>query len=200
MLKKLEELKEKLYRKVNDWLYTDSRIVNNLDLGTRAHVSADEDGITVSYDCVEYFSPEELTIIGNAERGSTTNDVLGVTVVLAPDEIYIAYSVAAIKNCLFGMNPLIVWSEIMNVAKHEAYHARQYRYILKHGGMAAIDRLREYMATVDYEDNIVEQGAYAYQFCDEEQDFSVFDEFINPKKTPEEESLTVAAIRNVKTN
>ena len=101
---------------------------------------------------------------------------------MAEDEIYIAYSAEAIKENLFSLNPLIVWSEIMNLARHEAFHARQYRYIIKRGGMEAVGKMREYMATVDYEDNILEQGAYAYQFLGEEQDFSVFDKYIYPEE------------------
>lgn len=170
MLEKLWELKEKLYRRINGWLYTDKRIVGNLDLATWNTVSPIEDGVKVSYDYVERFTVEE-------------KEIMAMAVVMAEDEIYIAYSAEAIKENLFSLNPLIVWSEIMNLARHEAFHARQYRYIIKRGGMEAVGKMREYMATVDYEDNILEQGAYAYQFLGEEQDFSVFDKYIYPEET-----------------
>ena len=124
-----------------------------------------------------------LSALKKFKEGLYKEEILGITAVYSEKEIYIVYSLKTIKDYTFAMNPLIAWSEIMDIAKHEAYHVRQYRYILKHGGMDAVKRVKEYMSTTPYEDNMIEIGAYAYQIYDKEQDFSSeFDRFIYPEK------------------
>ena len=124
-----------------------------------------------------------LSALKKFKEGLYKEEILGITSVYTEKEIYILYSLKTIKDYTFSMNPLIAWSEIMDIAKHEAYHVRQYRYILKHGGMDAVKRVKEYMSTTPYEDNMIEIGAYAYQIYDKEQDFSSeFDRFIYPEK------------------
>lgn len=140
-----KELKKKICRKVNELYYTDEKIVKLLSDGTRAHVSEEEDGIAVTFDCVECFDAEDLALFESQEKGSSAIAPLGVTMVFDANDIYIAYSVDGIKEDMFDLNPLIVWSEIMDLAKHEAFHARQYRYIIKRGGMAAVGKVSEYM-------------------------------------------------------
>lgn len=189
----LKELKEKIYERINRWYYTDEKVIKYLDLGTWAHVSDYEDGITLDYECIDSFDSEELKIIEENEKGSTADEVLGVTVVLSETEICILYAVEAIKKGMFKMNPLIVWSEIMDIGKHEAFHARQYRYLIKKGGLKAIERLSEYMRNVNYEENIIELGAYGYQFFNEAQDFAELDVFIQAKEKPEEKVYSMAA-------
>ena len=168
----LKELKRKICRKINEWYYTDEKIVKYLNDGTWAHVNKDEDGIIVSFECIRCFDAYDLAMIESEEKGSTEIDILGVTMVFDADDIYIAYAVDTIKENLFNLNPLIVRSEIIDIAKHEAFHARQYRYILKRGGLAAVEKVRQYMQSTDYDENIIELGAYIYQFYGKEQDFA----------------------------
>lgn len=183
MLSALKNFKEGLYRRINSWIYTDKRVEYFLDAGTWSHAEQEEDGTILEYECIESFDDEELTMIESQEKGSTAEEILGITSVYTEKEIYILYSLKTIKDYVFSMNPLIVWSEIMDIAKHEAFHVRQYRYLLKHGGLEAVSRVKEYMATTPYEDNMIEIGAYAYQIYNEEQDFSAeFDRFIYPEK------------------
>lgn len=183
MLTALKKFKEGLYRRINSWLYTDKRVIYFLDVGTNSHAAPEEDGTVLDYECIESFDDEELVMIESQEKDSTKEEILGITAVYNEKEIYIVYSLETIKDYVFSMNPLIVWSEIMDIAKHEAFHVRQYRYLLKHGGMKAVKRVKEYMATTPYEDNMIEIGAYAYQIYNEEQDFSAeFDRFIYPEK------------------
>lgn len=167
-----KELKKKFYWKINEWYYTDKKIVKFLSDGTKAHVAENEDGIIVSFECVRCFDADDLALFESEEKGSTDIDILGVTMVFDADDIYIAYSIDAIKEDLFDLNPLIVWSDIIDIAKHEAFHARQYRYILKRGGLAAVEKVRQYMQSTVYDENIIELGAYIYQFYDKEQDFA----------------------------
>ena len=183
MLTALKKFKEGLYRRINSWLYTDKRLIYFLDVGTNSHAAPEEDGTVLDYECIESFDDEDLAMIESQEKNSTKEEILGVTGVYSEKEIFIVYSMKTIKDYTFAMNPLIVWSEIMDIAKHEAYHVRQYRYILKHGGLEAVKRVKEYMATTPYEDNMIEIGAYAYQIYDKEQNFSSeFDRFINPER------------------
>ena len=111
-----KELKKKFYRKINEWYYTDKKIVKFLSDGTKAHVAENEDGIIVSFECVRCFDAEDLALFESEEKGSTEIDILGVTMVFDADDIYIAYSIDAIKEDLFDFNPLIVWSDIMDIA------------------------------------------------------------------------------------
>ena len=188
-----KELKKKFYRKINEWYYTDKKIVKFLSDGTKAHVAENEDGIIVSFECVRCFDAEDLALFESEEKGSTEIDILGVTMVFDADDIYIAYSLDAIKEDLFDLNPLIVWSDIMDIAKHEAFHARQYRYILKRGGLAAIQRMRKYMQSTDYEENILELGAYIYQFFDKEQDFAELYDILCAEEPAESEGVGAVA-------
>jgi len=167
-----KELKKKICRKINECYYTDEKIVRLLSDGTKAHVKENEDGIIVSFECIRCFDSDDLALFESEEKGSSDIDILGVTIVFDANDIYIAYAVDTIKENLFDLNPLSVWREIMDIAKHEAFHARQYRYILKRGGMAAVEKVRKYMKTTDYEENIIELGAYIYQFYGKEQDFA----------------------------
>lgn len=196
----LKELKRKICRKINEWYYTDEKIVGYLSRGTRAHVSEEEDGIAVTFDCVECFDAEDLALFEENEKGSSAIAPLGVTMVFDANEIYIAYSVDGIKEDMFDLNPLIVWSEIMDLAKHEAFHARQYRYIIKRGGLAAVEKVRKYMQSTDYEKNIMELGAYTYQFYDKEQDFAELYDLICSEEPAESEGIgAVAAVHSVET-
>lgn len=139
-----------------------------------------------------------MALFESEEKGSTEIDILGVTMVFDADDIYIAYSIDAIKEDLFDLNPLIVWSDIMDIAKHEAFHARQYRYILKRGGLASVDKVREYMQSTDYEKNILEIGAYTYQFYDKDQDFAEFyDVLCSDEPTQPTSTGAVAASHSV---
>ena len=196
----LKEWKEKIYERINCWYYTDEKVIKYLNLGTWAHVSDYEDGITLDCEYTDSFDSEELKIIEENEKGSTADEVLGITVVLSETEICILYAVEAIKKGMFKMNPLMVWSEIMDIGKHEAFHARQYRYLIKKGGMEAIERLTKYMRNVNYDENVIEMGAYGYQFFNEAQDFGELDVFIQAKEKTEEKIYSMAASYHTETH
>ena len=188
-----KELKKKICRKINEWYYTDEKIVKFLSDGTKAHVNEDEDGIIVTFECVRCFDAEDLALFESEEKGSSEIDVLGVTMVFDVNDIYIAYAVDTIKENLFNLNPLTVWSEITDIAKHEAFHARQYRYILKRGGLAAVEKVRKYMRSTDYDENIIELGAYIYQFYGKEQDFAELYDVLCSEEPAESEGIGAVA-------
>ena len=189
----LKELKRKICRKINEMYYTDEKIAKVLSEGTKAHVNEDEDGIIVTIDCVRCFDAYDLAMIESEEKGSTEIDILGVTMVFDVNDIYIAYAVDTIKENLFNLNPLTVWSEITDIAKHEAFHARQYRYILKRGGLAAVEKVRKYMRSTDYDENIIELGAYIYQFYGKEQDLAELYDILCAEEAAESEGVGAVA-------
>lgn len=166
-----KEFKEKVYKFINESIYSDKRVDYFLDCGTWSHINPENDGIKVNYEIIDHFEKEELEKIESQEKDSTKEEILGITGVWTENEVYIIYSRDVIKDYVFSMNPLIVWSEIMDIAKHEAYHAQQYIWILKNKGLEGVKKIKEYMANTPYEDNIIEIGAYAYQIYDNKQDF-----------------------------
>lgn len=69
------------------------------------------------------------------------------------------------------MNPITFSEELKGLGVHEAYHVLQYRYVYEHGGSKAIKKLLEDVRKVNYEDNILEEGAYGLQYFGIKQDF-----------------------------
>ena len=68
------------------------------------------------------------------------------------------------------------------------------------GGMEAIERLTKYMRNVNYDENVIELGAYGYQFFNEVQDFAELDVFIQAKEKTEEKIYSMAASYHTETH
>lgn len=47
--------------------------------------------------------------------------------------------------------------------RHEYFHVYQYKWLLKHGGIDAVKKAREYESTVKYGTGPLERGAMAYE-------------------------------------
>jgi hypothetical protein len=179
-----ENLIKKVYTKINNWIYSDQKIESLIQTAINAHLDQNEfQNVNINIYVIEHFEKEEIEIIEKCEPGSTgggiAENILAITSVSSETDIDIIFSLEGIRDFLTKTNPLIAWSEIMDIAKHEAFHARQYNYILQNGGMEALEKLTEYIKQSNYSDNIIEEGAFAYQFDNVVQDFSVFDRFCN---------------------
>ena len=60
--------------------------------------------------------------------------------------------------------------------------------------MAAVEKVRKYMKTTDYEENIIELGAYIYQFYGKEQDFAeLYDVLCSEEPAQPESTGAIAA-------
>ena len=171
MFEKLKEIKRNICRKINRWFYTPERIYHYLESGTYHVIDKDNNGIKVEFELIDKFDQEDMQLFESEEKGCSDIDIIGVTIVFDSDDIYIAYSLEAIEKDLFDLNPLLVWSEIIDMGKHEGFHAKQYIYIIRKAGLDGVEQVRKYMQQVDYEENVIELGAYTYQFWGKEQDF-----------------------------
>ena len=192
----VREISERLCRKINERLFSDEKIAALILKSLDTHLSSGNEldsGVNIEYNIIEDFSQEDVAFVERSEKGSTDNSLLATTSIYELDDYYIVFALKSIKNFAFKFPPWRVKKEIQDIAKHEAFHVRQYHYICKEGGMEAIDRLAQYMSNVDYGDNIFELGAYMYQFFDEKHDFAAdFDSFIHPENYPEETEQTAA--------
>lgn len=182
----LRELIESLYSVVNSLIFRRRVVDYIIGKVLRRLLTVDEFKDREVQYCVlnEPFGHEDMKELVESEKGlEMDSEILGFTEVLNEKVIYIAFSTKMILKYIEGINPVSAWLLIEEIARHEAYHAKQYNYILEKGGLEAIDRLSEYLQNSDYEDNIVEQGAWDFQFENKEQDFSrVFDKFIYPER------------------
>lgn len=205
MFKKIKDLVknagEKILYKINAKFFSNNELIEILALTFDEHLRWEEEidlSTQVEYDIITDFAPNEIAEVESQEKGSTKDRLLAVTSLYDENSYVTCFALEAIKDAAFKLWPWQVKKEVQGTAKHEAFHVRQYNYIIKHGGTEAIDRLVEYMATVDYEDNILEAGAYLYQWFEYVQDFETcFQQFINPT-TNEKELLSTAAATNNK--
>lgn len=192
---------EKILHKINSKIFSNDELIKILALTFDKHLCWEEEidlSTQVEYDIITDFAPDEIAEVESQEKGSTKDRLLAVTSLYDRNSYVTCFALEAIKDMAFKLWPWQVKKEIQGIAKHEAFHVRQYNYIIKHGGTEAIDRLVKYMATVDYEDNILEAGAYLYQWFEYVQDFETcFQQFINPDEK-EKELLSTAASTNNK--
>lgn len=182
----LKEFIESLYSVVNSIIFRRAVIDFIVGKVLRKLLTVDEFKDREVQYCVinEPFGHEDMKELVESEKGlRMDSEIIGFTEVLNEKVIYIAFSAKVILKYIEGINPVSAWLLIEEIARHEAYHAKQYNYILEKGGLDAIDRLSEYLRNADYDDNIVEQGAWDFQFENKEQDFGrVFDKFIYPER------------------
>ena len=181
----LKEFKAALYTLVNKIIFRRRIVEYIMGKVLRQYLTIEEFGERqVQYYVIdERFSDEDMQELVESEKGLTMeSDILAFTEVSSEEIIYIAFSLHAILKYVEGENPIFAWLLIEDIAKHESFHARQYNYLLKKGGMEAVGRLSEYMQSVNYEENILEKGAWDFQLDNIEQDFSVYDRFICPEQ------------------
>ena len=192
----VRELSERLCRKINERLFSDEKIAVLIRESLDTHLSSGNEldsGVNIEYNIIEDFSTEDAAFVESQEKGSTDNELIATTSIYEADDYYIVFALKPMKNLAFKFPPWRAKKEIQDIAKHEAFHVRQYHYICKEGGMEAIDRLANYMSNVDYADNIFELGAYLYQYFDEKHDFKAdFDPFIHPENYPDEVEQSAA--------
>ena len=186
------ELSERLCRKINERLFSEEKIAELLLESLCTHLDLCTDfvpNVNITYDFIDNFSAEEIELAESQEKGSSDGNLIAITSIYDVNEYEIIFAFNPLKDFAFKFLPWRAKKEIQDLAKHEAFHVRQYNYICKHGGMEAIKRLAEYMvATTPYEDNIFELGAYLYQWFDEVHDFEeCFKYFITPPEQPEAE-------------
>ena len=184
----LKELRASLYNLVNKIIFRRWIVEHIIGKELRKHLTIEEFGERQVQYCVidEPFPDEDLEDLMVNEKGLTMeSDIIGFTEVINDKIIYCAFSLDAILKYIEGENPPAAYLLIKEVARHELFHAKQYNYILNKGGMDAIGRVSEYMQSVDYAENLLEQGAWDFQFDEIVQDFSVFDKFISPENFDE---------------
>ena len=189
----MHELSERICRKINECLFSDEKIEALIVESLSTHLFSGEElapNAKIEYDLIEDYSDEEKAFVEAREKGATEAEgLMATTSVVDVDYYFILFALKPVKNLIFKLSPWRAKKEIQDIAKHEAFHVRQYDYVCRHGGSEALDRLGEYFATTPYDENIFELGAYLYQFFDEVQDFEDdFKDFINPtsKKNPAE--------------
>lgn len=181
-MKMLRNIKEAIYTLINDWIFDETEIIALIYESLSAHLPVEEFGETiVQFDTVSDLEQEFLDFIENEERGSTDEgEIMGFTYVDNPDIFRMTFVINPIKRYIAKDNPFQARRKIKEIAKHEAFHARQYNYLIKNGGMDSIERVSDYMKVEHYDTNILEEGASDYQLFDLEQDFKVLDRFIYP--------------------
>ena len=185
----VRELSESLCRKINARLFTNEKItVLIVDTLHEQLDSCDEFSpeVKINYEIIDDFTAEDYAYVESQEKGATADGLLATTSLYDAEHYLIQFALEAMKNSAFKLWPWQVKRDIQGTVKHEAFHVRQYNYICQHGGLEAIDRVVEYMTATPYEDNILEAGAYLYQWFDEVQDFEAcFQDFITPPEQSE---------------
>lgn len=176
-----KSLKESLYNAINYIIFR--RGIINFIIGRvlRNLLTVDEFKDREVQYCVldEKFGEEDMQELIESENGlKMDSEILGFTEVLSEKIIYMAFSETMIRKYIKGINPVIAWLMVEEIARHEAFHAKQYNYLLEKGGLKAIDRVAEYLRTSDYNNNIIEEGAWDFQFDGKVQDFKVLDQFV----------------------
>lgn len=192
-----KKVKSNVLFKINSLIFTDEKIKELLLNSLVIHLDQAEldEGDHIEYDFLNAFSEEEKEEVEKQEKDSTNGNLMAVTSIYDEGEYEVLFALVPIKDFAFKFLPWKAKKEIEDLAKHEAFHVRQYKYICSHGGLNAIKRLAEYMAVTPYEDNIFEMGAYLYQWFDEVQDFKLdFEYFINPSVKENEEPVSIAAV------
>ena len=179
----IKELKEKICSVLNDWFFDQDKMAEIILRELNEHIKLDELGESeVTFEFVDTLEPDEIMFIESEEKGVTDDgEILALTIADNPDVFKIVFVLDAMRRFIASVNPFEARDRIKGIAKHEAFHVRQYNYMIKNGGMDAIARFALYSQQNHYVDNLLEEGAVRYQYFDEQQDFSVFDRFIESK-------------------
>lgn len=166
-----EKILSVVYTVINTCLFTDKRVVSLLWRGIDDVLgNLEELPFTVEVYFIDRFTEEHCATINEYEPGSGDN-LTAITVFCDGDLMHIVFSLDGINNLFAIYNPFELYEEIIGTARHESFHVLQYRYLFEHGGLEAIDKLNEAIREVDYFDNVLERGAYEFQYCGVVQDF-----------------------------
>ena len=163
---------EKIYCFINDLLLTDEKIKEILD--KKLHELLDDNKADTYAVCWNKFDEAITTLVEGAEPNVTADDnfICAFTTISDNGIPTMVFSIDAIRRGIRYLNPLKVKDEIEGVAKHEAFHVLQFLYVFEHGGAEALDKLFADVNQCDYWDNVLEKGAYLYQWLDIQQDFA----------------------------
>ena len=168
----LRALIEKIYCFINDLLLTDEKIKEILD--KKLHQLLDDNKADTYAVCWDKFDETITALVEGAEPNVTADDnfICAFTTISDNGIPTMVFSIDAIRRGIRYLNPLKVKEEIEGVAKHEAFHALQFLYVFEHGGAEGLDKLFADVNQCNYWDNVLEKGAYLYQWLDIQQDFS----------------------------
>lgn len=174
-----EEIRSGVYQKINELLYSDDKINKLLMDGIVELLGEVEYDVNV-YFFESSFSEEVIDSVEESEPNSGIDkNLMGLTTIYEDGSITICFSCEAIRVMFSDFNPFSLRNQIKSIGTHEAYHVLQYRYVYERGGSKAIEHLMADIKKVDYFDNILEEGAYKFQFFGIKQDFeSVFAPYV----------------------
>ena len=163
---------ENIYCFINNHRLTNEKIKTILDKKLRELLDEHKADIYAVY--WDEFDEAITNVLEGAEPNDTTDDspVCAFSTISDNGIPTMFFSIEAIRRDIRYMNPLKVEEEIEGVAKHEAYHVLQFLYVFDHGGVTSLDKLFADVEQCDYWDNVLEKGAYLFQWLDIEQDFS----------------------------
>lgn len=152
-----KELKEKICSVLNDWIFNQDKMAEIILKELNKHIKIEELGESeVTFEFVDALEPEEIMCIEAEEKGVTEDgEILAITIADNPDVFKIIFVLDALKRFIESVNPFEARDRIKGIAKHEAFHVRQYNYMIKNGGMDAIGRFALYSQQNHYVDNIL---------------------------------------------
>lgn len=165
---------EKIFSFINSFRLNDyEKIIESLAEGLNEVLDENDDSFNIDLYYFYEFDEETISAVEKSEPGITKDgdEIVAFTYIDDDGDIDIVFSLEAIKRYVAKENPLNLKSEIRGVARHEAYHVRQYRYIYERSGIEGVNRLFDDIQKLGYEENVLEIGAYLFQYFGLEQDF-----------------------------
>lgn len=166
---------ENIFSFINGFRLNDNeKIIETLMDGLREVLDENDPTLYIDLYFQDEFDEETISAVEKCEPGATKDghEVVAFTYMDDDGNFAIVFALEAIKRLVATENPFRLKSEIRGIARHEAYHVRQYRYVYENGGLEALDRLFADIKKVDYEENVLEVGAYLFQYFGIEQNFS----------------------------
>ncbi len=168
-------LLDKLFAFINSFRLNDyDEIADTLMDGIREVLDEHDPNFDIEVYFQDELDEETISAVEESEPGATKDghEVIAFTCMNDDGNFDMVFALEAVKRFVTTANPFRLKDEIRGVARHEAYHVRQYRYVYEKGGLEALDRLCDDLKHVEYEENALEIGAYLFQFFGIEQDFS----------------------------
>lgn len=167
-------LLDKLFAFINSFRLNDyDEIADTLMDGIREVLDEHDPTFDINVYFTEELDEEDIMAVEESEPGVTKNghEVVAFTSMDDDGNFDMVFALEAVKRFVAKENPLKLKSEIRGIARHEAFHVRQYRYVYEKGGLEALDRLFADVQRVEYEEDVLEVGAYLFQYFGIEQDF-----------------------------
>lgn len=167
-------ISEKIFSFINRFrLKDDKKIIETLMDGLREVLDEHDPNFDIEVYFQDELDEETISAVEESEPGATKDghEVIAFTCMNDDGNFDMVFALEAVKRFVAKENPLKLKSEIRGIARHEAYHVRQYRYVYEKGGLEALDRLFADVQKVEYEENVLEVGAYLFQYFGIEQDF-----------------------------